>query len=225
MIAITLWQPWASLIAAGVKTVETRSWRPPQKTTGRWVAIHAGKTVRGTGEIVNSLQHPHREDVHVVNDAMVEHFGERWATEIPYGKIVCIARVTRIVKFPNPTVIPDGFGDYGRGRFGWVLDDIHRLEVPPNVVGKRGIWVWDELIDDAQALSFWTAIGGRANSHLCACETDVSPRVRPAHRLYRNMAGEPVQCVVCADCRDLIAACDLHSPVKLEAFRIARDPN
>ena len=32
MKAISLWQPWASLVAEGVKTIETRSWAPPKNS-------------------------------------------------------------------------------------------------------------------------------------------------------------------------------------------------
>ena len=42
MRAITLHQPWASLIAVGAKTIETRSWKPPQSAIGERLAIHAG---------------------------------------------------------------------------------------------------------------------------------------------------------------------------------------
>ena len=35
MKAISLWQPYASLIAAGVKTIETRGWAPPRDPGGR----------------------------------------------------------------------------------------------------------------------------------------------------------------------------------------------
>ncbi len=38
MKALTLWQPWASLIAIGAKSIETRSWATPYR--GR-LAIHA----------------------------------------------------------------------------------------------------------------------------------------------------------------------------------------
>lgn len=38
MKAITLWQPWASLIALGVKTIETRSWATSHRGP---IAIHA----------------------------------------------------------------------------------------------------------------------------------------------------------------------------------------
>lgn len=40
--AITLWQPWATLIAAGAKPFEFRSWPAPRRLWGKRVAIHAG---------------------------------------------------------------------------------------------------------------------------------------------------------------------------------------
>lgn len=43
MRALTIRQPWATLIALGVKTIETRSWRAPQALIGQTIAIHAGK--------------------------------------------------------------------------------------------------------------------------------------------------------------------------------------
>lgn len=41
MKAITLWQPWASLVAEGVKTIETRSWAAPAGLIGQTIGIHA----------------------------------------------------------------------------------------------------------------------------------------------------------------------------------------
>lgn len=40
MKAITLTQPWASLVACGAKKIETRSWRTHHRG---WIAIHAAK--------------------------------------------------------------------------------------------------------------------------------------------------------------------------------------
>jgi hypothetical protein len=42
--ALTVRQPWASLIACGAKTIETRSWRTSYRGP---IAIHAGKTIDG----------------------------------------------------------------------------------------------------------------------------------------------------------------------------------
>ena len=53
MYAITLHQPWASLIALRLKTVETRSWPAPARLVGQTVAGHAGKrVVRGPSVLV-----------------------------------------------------------------------------------------------------------------------------------------------------------------------------
>ena len=43
MKAITLYQPWASLIPEGHKTIETRVRPPPLSLVGQRIAIHAGK--------------------------------------------------------------------------------------------------------------------------------------------------------------------------------------
>lgn len=48
MKALTIRQPWASLIAAGVKTIETRSWSTRYRGP---LAIHAGKHKPGDGEL------------------------------------------------------------------------------------------------------------------------------------------------------------------------------
>ena len=56
MKAISLWQPWASLIACGVKQFETRSWAPPRSLIGTTIAIHAAKKVdRGAAEFAQDL--------------------------------------------------------------------------------------------------------------------------------------------------------------------------
>lgn len=43
MKAISLWQPWASLVAIEVKPYETRHWAPPKELIGQTIAIHAAK--------------------------------------------------------------------------------------------------------------------------------------------------------------------------------------
>jgi hypothetical protein len=42
MKAITVKQPWASLIVEGIKDIENRTWKCPQKYIGKRVLIHAG---------------------------------------------------------------------------------------------------------------------------------------------------------------------------------------
>ena len=80
MKALTLHQPWASLIAHGVKSIETRSWAPPQSLVGQRIAIHAGKNVVGP-------QHLNRN----TRQAITRLFGEEWKKDIPRGSVVATA--------------------------------------------------------------------------------------------------------------------------------------
>lgn len=50
MRAMTVKQPWASLIASGEKRIENRSWRPPAALIGERIAIHAGAGWDKSGE-------------------------------------------------------------------------------------------------------------------------------------------------------------------------------
>jgi hypothetical protein len=42
MKALTVWQPWATLIIAGVKPYEFRGWAAPKSIVSQRIAIHAG---------------------------------------------------------------------------------------------------------------------------------------------------------------------------------------
>ena len=46
MKAISIKQPWASLIAHGIKDIENRTWKCPKKYLGQRVLIHAAKTAK-----------------------------------------------------------------------------------------------------------------------------------------------------------------------------------
>ena len=75
MKALTLHQPWASLIADGRKAIETRSWPPPRTLIGKRIAIHAGK------EIDRPLF-------------------DRWLAgqSVPLGAILCTARIAELAR-------------------------------------------------------------------------------------------------------------------------------
>lgn len=45
MKTISIKQPWASLIAHGIKDIENRTWKCSQKYIGQRVLIHVAKTI------------------------------------------------------------------------------------------------------------------------------------------------------------------------------------
>lgn len=55
MKALTIWQPWASLIIAGAKPVEWRGWACPRWIVGQRIAIHAGARPAKPDEIADII--------------------------------------------------------------------------------------------------------------------------------------------------------------------------
>lgn len=134
MKALTVWQPWASLIAWGEKTIETRSWFTPYRGP---LAIHAG--ARWTREQQTCCWQPG------FAQALIRH-GINAPDELPRGAIVCIVQL--VATFRTDTLrerldIPElRFGDYTPGRFAWKLDVIEVLKEPIPASGKQGLWEW-----------------------------------------------------------------------------------
>ena len=153
MYAITLHQPWASLVALGLKTVETRSWPAPATLVGRRIAVHAGKrVVRQPGDAIE------RE--------LRAQWGEDRRVIIPTGAVVAtavlagMARVSRVDPWSGHAVHDDGtevgcaagrgrtpvdpWGDFSAGRWLWFLDDVEVLSEPIPAVGRQSFWHWVE---------------------------------------------------------------------------------
>ncbi len=115
MKGLSLTQPWASLVARGVKRVETRSWSTHYRGP---LAIYAAKSFPPD----------------------CQAFAERCAIlgltpcALPLGAIVAIAtlagcRNTEDVRH-QLSPLEHHLGDYADGRYAWFLTDIHVLESP-----------------------------------------------------------------------------------------------
>jgi len=117
MRALSLWQPWASLIYDGRKKIETRHWEMLYRGP---LAIHAAMKVD--------------------KEACYE-FGYSPLT-IPRGAVLCIVNVTDCLRFPNPKAPPDPYGDFYEGRFGFMLDLLEKFDPPILAKGHQGIWNW-----------------------------------------------------------------------------------
>ena len=131
MKAITLWQPWASLIADGRKTIETRS--RPWSFIGP-IAIHASK---------------------YADPVAMSHFYPHGGRILPLGAVVAVAIKINCVKLPSMYATPDEYGDFTFGRYGYVLANTHKLSTPSPVSGKQGIWEWSIDPSLADELLMW----------------------------------------------------------------------
>lgn len=146
MKAISLWEPWATLVALGAKRIETRKWSTGYRGP---LAIHAAKkVVPSFGAICHT--EPFRSVLEKAGYDEMECFG--------FGKILAIADLSQVAtteEICNPGVdfpasffdasCRDGereFGNYGAGRFGWLLENVRKFPNPIPVVGRQRLWNW-----------------------------------------------------------------------------------
>ena len=159
MKAITLWQPWASLLACGAKQYETRSWATSYRGP---IAIHAG--VKPAHELDGMTS----EAICTAFGWPYEPYGPGTSTAsrikaLPHGAVVATAMLTecwQVIKHtPTAVVLRQSngvgedkipidapclmFGDYSVGRYIWGLADIRALPEPIPAKGKQGLWNWD----------------------------------------------------------------------------------
>lgn len=141
MKAISLWQPWASAIAAGLKTMETRSWSTAYRGP---LAIHAAK--RWTkDEIYFWEEHVQARGKINERDAFgkIQIFSSE---QLPLGCIVATCEIYGCVSTNDPPpenhLCPAGEGDWGNyseGRYAWLLRDIKAI-TPIPCVGRQGFF-------------------------------------------------------------------------------------
>jgi hypothetical protein len=133
MKAISLWQPWATLIALGHKQVETRHW--PTNYRGP-IAIHAAKR-------------PLQEEERDILDMLGDWHGIRLEEEeLPFGAIVATARLVVCERMTRPMILSTSdleqdVGNWEPGRYAWLLEEIEALPEPVPARGAQGIWEWD----------------------------------------------------------------------------------
>jgi hypothetical protein len=138
MKALSLTQPWATLMWLGAKRIETRSWRTLLYPDAPWIALHASKgfpvecrTLTGREPFKSALRQP-------------------WQ-DLPRGAIGGVARLTGCV--PAAHLIAQWqtqphtqwqqeiqFGDYTTGRFCFYFREVIALQEPVAATGALGFW-------------------------------------------------------------------------------------
>lgn len=145
MKAVTLWQPWASAIAVGAKSIETRCWETYYRGP---LAIHASCS-RGTLDrgarpfraIFNDILETCHESRSLFADQLELDFDT-----LPFGAVIATCNLVDCL--PVETLLPRlnereiGWGDYSKGRHAWVLRDIKRLVNPIPAKGAQSLWNW-----------------------------------------------------------------------------------
>lgn len=143
MKAITIKQPWATLIALGLKQFETRSWATKHRGP---LAIHAGKNLDFLAYCEFSK--------------VLELHGYKSMKDLPTGAVIATANLIECHKVikqdrceeaeTDKGAIITGkeflYGFYEEGRCAWELTNVQVLPKPVPAKGQLSLWNWDEKV-------------------------------------------------------------------------------
>jgi len=137
--AISLTQPWASLMAIGAKKVETRAWRTHFRG---WVAIHAAQKFPPECEqlcwersfaLCLAPTYPN-------------------SPRLPLGQILAVTEIVDCQ--PTELYVPDelerDFGDYSPGRYAIITRGARRLKMPRAARGMLSLWRLQDAITEEE---------------------------------------------------------------------------
>ena len=152
MKALTLTQPWATLVAICAKRIETRSWRTSYRGA---LAIHAAKGFPKEARMFTLEP--------VCYNAIKARYGGRDESQrvrgfpaYPLGMVIATCKLVDCLPVEATGCLPGvfddypeldnsqerAFGDYSEGRWGWVLEGITPLPQPVPAKGALSLWNW-----------------------------------------------------------------------------------
>ncbi len=125
MKVLTLKQPWATLVAEGIKKYEFRTWKT--KYRGK-VLIHAGAGID-------------KKEMDKFKDLDLE---------FPSKRIIAVVDITDCLELDddlNKKIINENniaYGDKYRCGYAWKLNNVKKIKSNKKINGKLGLWNIDE---------------------------------------------------------------------------------
>jgi hypothetical protein len=134
MRALSLFQPWASLVVAGVKRIDARCWRTGYRGP---VAIYALDKFP-EGAALKLCWYP------TVRAALG---GD--VRRMPLGAILGTVELVECIRTEDltPTLLTRReqlWGNYSPGKWAFVFRGAERFRTPVRAAGRTGLWLWRE---------------------------------------------------------------------------------
>jgi hypothetical protein len=153
--ALTVRQPWASLLVMGVKRIETRPWRlrEPQR-----LLIHAGTKMpcRIGQRVTFGAWEVERDSAGLLLRGPIA-----WPYRLPMGALIGSINVFEVRRTDSGECGPDdaerALGDYSPGRFAWSTNCPQPLPEPIPCKGRLTLWTPPDDVLAAVAGSSSTA--------------------------------------------------------------------
>ena len=152
--ALSMWQPWASLVGTGAKQYETRSWSTNYR--GQLLICSAKKKDLSSLRLLrdkafqtglrNNCEHCKGWTANIYGrEVICEHCQPLTPRDLPYGEAIAIVDLVDVV--PTGSMSRAGFGlyevrygDFHPGRFAWRLENVRRFPPGVEVRGAQGLF-------------------------------------------------------------------------------------
>jgi hypothetical protein len=148
MKALTVWQPWASLLIVGAKGYEFRPWRLPEAMVGERSVIHAGKRPTHLDEcrdIVGVIDAARHEGMGITNPAAAKLLLTQTLRRHPD---LPVAAGIGTVRWGEPVRCTELYrgaidaDDIDPRMWAWPVFDPEPWPVPVPCRGARQFWAW-----------------------------------------------------------------------------------
>lgn len=162
MKALTIWQPWASLIMAGAKPWEFRSWHAPQWLIGQRMVIHAAARKVDTNEVFRLVRLLDAGGRYAATTTLVADKALPLLRGFLQGEPLPMAAGLGTAIVGQPRLGTDiarelgalGANDSSRddhANWGWPMLKIEPFAEPFPMKGAQGLWNWPDASTAASA--------------------------------------------------------------------------
>ena len=129
--ALTIWQPYATLLVAGIKKYETRHWDTAYRGP---VVITAGlHWSKQQAELVENLKRKYPELTDLLSD-------------LPTGEALGVVELKTIhqtdVLYIKDNPLEMFVGNFNGDRYAWEMVNQQPFQKPMKVKGRQGLWNW-----------------------------------------------------------------------------------
>ncbi|WP_409029423.1 ASCH domain-containing protein [Gracilimonas sediminicola] len=164
MKAISLWQPWASLMQTGAKQVETRSWSTNYRGPLLICSAKKGLSKADLKEqmtyfsFIEGLFPLVRNEFKILGKTTSLEARDKEIEVLPFGKALCVVDLINVVPVEQVRAADYSmnevfFGDYSEGRYAWITKNRRPIKPVP-ITGRQGLFnPPEELIENLEYLS------------------------------------------------------------------------
>ena len=138
MKALTIWQPWATLIIEGFKPREFRPWAAPPSIVGHRIVLHAAVRPIKATELQAIIEYVCSAAgvADGIDPRAMDLLERAWMRTLDLP----LAAGLGTAQLGTPRIV--GTSDGGKSTWAWPMIDVEKWPTPVPAKGAQGFWEW-----------------------------------------------------------------------------------